>query len=137
MTDKKEIPQPDKKDLRDFGYVMATAIVVLFGLVLPWALDRPLLLWPWIVAAGFAGLGRFQPALLGPVFRLWMKFGLAISKITTPLILGIVFFLVITPFGIVMRIFGRDPLARKPDLDCESYRIPSERPEPGDMERPF
>ena len=137
MADINETPRPDKKGLRNFGYVMACAVVALFGLLLPWALDRPQLLWPWVAAAILAGLGCFKPASLAPLFHLWMKFGLAMNKITTPLILGIVFFLVITPFGVVMRIFDRDPLERNRDFDCESYRIPSEQPEPGDIERPF
>ena len=131
------IPTPDKKSLRNFGYLMAVAMVILFGLAMPWITDHRFTVWPWPVAMILAGLGHYRPHSLAPLFRLWMRLGLAISRVTTPLILGVVFFVVITPFGAVMRMFGWDPLAREQDSDCESYRVTSEQPEPGDMERPF
>jgi ABC-type uncharacterized transport system permease subunit len=124
-------------ELRNFGYVMAGAFVALFGLGLPWLLDHPWPTWPWIVAAIFAGFGKFSPESLKIVFRIWMKFGSAMSKVMTPLVLGIVFYLVITPFGLVMRLFGRDPLTHHADPACNSYRVTSVDPKPENMERPF
>ena len=128
---------PGNMELRNFGYVMAGACVALFGLGLPWLLDRPWPTWPWIVAAIFAGLGKLSPGSLKVVFRMWMKFGIAMSKVTTPLVLGIVFYLVITPFGLIMRLFGRDPLTHDADPACRSYRVASLDRKPEDMERPF
>ena len=54
--------------------------------------------------------GVMVPAHLGPVFRAWMKVGLAISVVTTPVFMGIVYYLVLTPTGLLMRLFGRHPL---------------------------
>ena len=58
--------------------------------------------------------GLIVPGKLGPVYRAWMGFALAISKVTTPIFMGIIYFIVITPFGVVMRLFGRNPVAHKP-----------------------
>lgn len=65
------------------------------------------------VAAAFAMGGTFAPTALSPVFRTWMRFGLALSRVTTPIILGIVYFLVITPTGFVLRLLGRGPLTHR------------------------
>ena len=56
--------------------------------------------------------GLVIPARLGPVFRGWMRFGYALSRVTTPIFLGIVYFLVIMPFGVVRRALGKNALTR-------------------------
>ena len=56
----------------------------------------------------FAGL--IAPTRLGPVERAWMGFAHAISKVTTPIFMGIVYFMVVAPIGVVMRVLGRNPL---------------------------
>ena len=64
-----------------------------------------------LVRPAFLILGAvLAPAALVPVERAWMAMAHAISKVTTPIILGIVYFLVITPIGVVMRILGKNPL---------------------------
>jgi len=69
------------------------------------------------VLASVAGLlllaGLLVPGLLGPVYRAWMGFALVLSKLTAPIVMGLVFFVVILPIGLVMRIFGRNPVVRK------------------------
>jgi hypothetical protein len=60
--------------------------------------------------------GIVVPTRLGPVERAWMGLARAISKVTTPIVMGIVYFLVVTPIGIGMRLLGRNPIARA-DLD--------------------
>ena len=66
-----------------------------------------------------------------------MRFGLLLSRITTPIILGTVFFLIITPFSLVRGLFGRDSMARKLDSDTESYRVLSRKPSKENLKRPF
>lgn len=96
---------------RRFGLTVGAAFVALAGLLL-WR-DR-------VVASGVsavlgAGLtlaGLIMPGRLGPVFRAWMGLAHAISRITTPVALGVVFFAVITPLGILMRLLGRNPIGR-------------------------
>jgi hypothetical protein len=53
------------------------------------------------------------PGQLGPVYRGWMRFGLILSKITTPIFMGVIFFVVLTPIGLVRRLFGGDKLVPK------------------------
>lgn len=68
---------------------------------------------PIVLAAlgsAFVIAGLLLPGRLGPVYRVWMRGALAISKVTTPILLGVLYFLVITPTGIVRRAFGGNPL---------------------------
>ena len=63
--------------------------------------------------------------------------GLLLNKITTPLIMGIVFFLVIAPFALVLRVIGKDPLRRSYDQSVSSYRIETDQTNQNDLENPF
>ncbi len=65
------------------------------------------------------------------------EFGLLMSRITTPLILGVVFYLVITPMSLVMRLAGKDYMARRLDRKARSYRIESPATPPERLEKPF
>ena len=58
--------------------------------------------------------GALVPARLGPVFRAWMGLAHAISKVTTPIFMGIVYFIVILPIGLGMRLLGRNPIRHPP-----------------------
>jgi hypothetical protein len=66
-----------------------------------------------VAAAIFIAGGVLLPAYLGPVYRVWMRGGLALSRVTTPIFMSIIFFLVITPFGLVARALGYRPLERR------------------------
>ena len=66
-----------------------------------------------------------------------MRFGILLSKITTPLIMGVIFFLLITPFGFVLRLAGKDSLSRKYEESAPSYRVKSIKPEKESLEKPF
>ncbi len=130
------IPELDKKGLRDFGLVTGAIIAVLFGLFFPWLLEISIPLWPFALGGVLALWALVHAPSLRPVRTNWMKFGLLLSRITTPLIMGIVFYLVVLPMGLLMRLFGKDPMARKLDPDATSYRVLSENTDTS-MERPF
>ena len=132
-----EIPDLDRRGLREFGLVTGAIIAILFGLFFPWLLEFRNPIWPWIFFGVLAVSGLFAPMALRPVYRLWMRFGLLLSKFTTPLILGIVFFLVITPMGLIMRFIGHDPMSRKLDDSAQSYRVMSQKSQNQNMEKPF
>ena len=134
---KHRIPELDSKELRQFALSTAAAIAVIFGLILPWIFDFTFPKWPWIASAVLAAWGLAAPSTLRLVYRTWMRISLLISSVTTPLILGIVFYLVILPAALIMRIIGTDPMRRKFEKDAGSYKIISEKPDRENLERPF
>jgi len=131
-----EIRELDRKGLREFALTTGAIVAVLFGLFFPWLLERPIPRWPWVITGVLVVWGLAAPSSLRPVYRGWMKFGLLMSKVTTPLIMGIVFFLVVTPMGFIRRIAGKDSLARQFD-GSESYRVPSHKAPIRNLEKPF
>ena len=128
--------KPNTKELRHFGLLMGAVIAAVFGLLLPWLLDRPLPGWPWVLAAAFAIPALLRPAALRPLHALWMRFGHVMGTINGYLILGLVFFAVLTPIGWLMRLLGINPLL-KPASRPDSYLAKSRRRSPDHMERPF
>lgn len=94
---------------RRFGLTVGAAVLALAGVM--WWREH-------LLAARLAGLlggaltvaGVVMPARLGPVRRAWMGLSHLISRVTTPVLLGAVFFLVIMPIGLVMRLSGRNPM---------------------------
>ena len=82
------------------------------------------------IALTFLAVSLAAPAWLAPFNRLWLKFGALLHSITSPIILGVMFFLVITPVGWLMRLAGKDLLRMKLDRDCASYWIRREPPGP-------
>ena len=75
----------------------------------------------------FLILGIFDSKILNPFNELWFKIGIFIGKIVSPLIMGIIFFLVVTPIGLLMRLFGKDLLNLKFNNN-KSYWIEKDGP---------
>jgi len=126
-----------KRQVRIFGSTLGLALPLLFGIGLPAYRGLPWPLWPWIVGGLPAILAWIAPAFLWPVYRSWMLVGRALGKVNTRLVLGVFFFLILSPVGLVMRLLGRDPLARGLDPEAESYLLPGPENPPHSMERPF
>ena len=137
MSNDHVIPELDRKGLRDFGLTTGIAIVVIFGLFFPWILERDWPTWPWVIAAALWSLALIQPPWLRPIYRGWMRFGLLASRVMTPLVLGIVYFVIISPMAMVMRLLGKDPLRRSLDPERKSYRIKSTKSPREKLEKPF
>jgi len=92
----------------------------------------------WITASLGALLwvaGLVAPAQLGPVYRGWMRLALAISKVTTPIFMGVVYFLVFTPAGAIMRLVGKRPIVH-PVSNGSVWYDATVRPR-GDLTRQF
>lgn len=106
---------------RAFGLVFSGvfAIVAYFPLLS----GGPLRLWFLVVAIVFLLLALAVPGILAPANRLWMKFGMLLHSIVSPIALGIVFYLAVMPTGLFMRLLGKDPLRLRLDPVAESYWI--------------
>tara|TARA_Y100001958_G_C21206095_1_gene532181 strand:+ start:99 stop:518 length:420 start_codon:yes stop_codon:yes gene_type:complete len=70
-----------------------------------------------IISVIFFGTTLFNPNLLLPLNKLWMRLGILLGMIISPIVLGIIFFGILTPYGIIMRIFRRDQLRLKKNSD--------------------
>ncbi len=134
---KSEIPELDESGLRRFALLFALIIVVIFGGLFPFLRGSGFVPAPWVIGIFFAVWALIAPRTVRPFYRLWMRFGFFMSAIMNRLILGIVFYLIILPFGIILRIRGLDPLKRKLDREVKSYRAISDQDRPDHMRRPF
>lgn len=138
MAANAHIPELDAKGLRDFGITTGAIVAVLFGLLLPWIFDAESYpIWPWVVFSTLALWGVAAPTTLRPVYTTWMRFGLLISKITTPLIMTLVFVLTIVPVALILKLIRWDAMSRKLDATVSTYRIESEKPSSDSLKRPF
>jgi hypothetical protein len=137
MSNAHLIPEPDRKGLRDFGLTSGAIVAVLFGLLLPWLMEREFPLWPWVVCGVLVSWSLVAAPTLRPVYRVWMRFGILMSRVTVPVLMSLVFFLVVTPLGAIRRLLTGDQLVRHGDPSLDSYRLPSEIRKPEDMKRPF
>jgi hypothetical protein len=112
---------------RGFGLVFAGFFVLMSAL--SWWRGHTSWHWALPVAAVFLIVAYTYPRALSPLNRLWLKFGLLLYKVMNPLILGLLFFVTVTPVGLVMRAFGKDFLRLRLDRSAKSYWI--ERTPPG------
>jgi hypothetical protein len=98
------------------GFFLALALVPALrrGAIHAWALGP---------AALFAACALVRPAWLGVLNRLWTRFGLLLSRVSNPIVLGALFYLVFTPVGICRRLLGSDPLRLRFDPQASSYWI--------------
>lgn len=131
------IPELDRQGLRKFGITTGAIVAGLFGIFFPWLLNAGFVLWPWVLSGLLALMGIVAPMSLRPVYQTWMRFGLFMSRFTTPLIMGLVFFVVITPVALVMKLLGKDPMRRKLAQDQTTYRVDSSKAARETIERPF
>jgi hypothetical protein len=113
---------------RSFGLVFAGFFAVL-GLWPLLHLHMPH--WWWLIAALVVlTLALALPIVLHPFNLVWFRFGLLLHKVVTPVIMGMLFYSTITPIGVVMRLFGRNPLPLRPDPTARSYWIARVPPGP-------
>ena len=75
-------------------------------------------------------IGAFRPVWLTPLNRIWMKFAELLHRVVNPIVLGVLYFVVITPFALITRIFRKDPLCRTLDPEIKSYWIKRDPPGP-------
>jgi hypothetical protein len=128
---------PDAAGLRKFGLVTGALFIGLFALI-PWLRHKPLPHWPLYPGTPFILLGLVAPRTLGPVHRLWMRLGGMLGWVNMRVILMVVFVVMLTPLGWILRLLSRDPLARKIERGGQgSYRKSATPPSREQMTRPF
>ncbi len=96
---------------KSFGIVFF--VVFLLIAIYPLINNGEVRIWSLVIAIIFFILGLINSKVLTPLNKLWFKFGLLLGKIVSPLIMGIIFFFVVTPTAFIMRIIGKDLLNLK------------------------
>ena len=96
---------------KSFGIVFF--VVFLLIAIYPLINNGELRIWSLVIAIIFLILGLVNSKVLTPLNKLWFKFGLLLGKVISPLIMGIIFFFVVTPTAFIMRIIGKDLLNLK------------------------
>ena len=106
---------------RNFGLVF----FIVFMIVSLWPLTygEPIRILLVIISMVFLILGLMNSKLLTPLNKLWFKFGMILGAIVAPIVMGLIFFLVVTPIGLIMRIMGKDLLNKKYDKKKNTYWI--------------
>lgn len=95
--------------------------------------------WAVGLAGGILVLAWVAPLVLHPFNRAWTQFGFLLHKLVSPVALGVLFFGVVTPTGLLLRLFGKDPLCRKLDPNADSYWVKrvEQRPSPDSLRNQF
>ena len=96
---------------RSFGIVFF--IFFLFVALYPLFNNEDLNLWSFIISIIFLILGLLNSKVLTPLNRIWFKFGIILGKIVSPFVMGVIYFLIVTPIGLIMKLFGKDLLNLK------------------------
>ena len=110
---------------RSFGIVFF--IVFLIVAIYPLINNADLRIWSLIISIIFLILGLINSKFLTPLNKLWFKFGLLLGRLISPIIMGIIFFFVVTPIGLILRTFGKDVLNLKKN-NSKSYWIKKNGP---------
>lgn len=126
------------KSLREFAYTMAAAFVIIFCALLPWLFSRATPIWPLVIAVILLLQAFTYPSSLIPVQMLWMRIGAVLGWVNTRIILGVLFFLLLTPIGWLQRIRGKLNYQIGFDKNKASYKTYRNQPLTAkDLENPF
>ena len=115
----------NKGSNKNFGIVFF--IVFFLIAIFPLTYSGEIRIWSLIISFIFLTLGMLKSKSLTPLNNLWFKFGIILGKIVSPLVMGVIFFFVVTPIGLLMRFFGKDLLNLKYSLN-KSYWIEKNGP---------
>ena len=127
----------NNKKLISFGILMGIFFILFFGSFIPILLGYSYPIVFWIIGGIFLIFSIVSPNLLAPIYEGWMLFAKVASWINSRLILGIIFFVLVTPMGFFMKIVKYDVMKRKFEFDAESYRVFSTPKNKVSMEKPY
>ena len=107
-----------------YEYIFEFSLFI-FLIVSFWPLIKggELRIWALIISVIFLLLGSINSQILTPLNKIWFKFGIFLGNFISPIVMGIVFFLVVTPIGFIMRLMGKNLLGLKKDNNKKSYWI--------------
>jgi len=112
------------KELRKFGFALSTVIFVM-GIIFSFK-HRSVYIWPFLLSAIFFITSIIFPLCLKPIHWILMRISFAIGWVNTKILLFVIFYLIVTPLGLIMRLFGKDLLNQRIDRGSPSYWIKRE-----------
>lgn len=124
-------------DLRKFGLILGGLFGAIFGLIVPTVAQHHIPTWPWVIALVLWAPAALYPKALTYVYKFWMKLGDILGFINTRIILGILFFFIIWPIGLIKRTFGSDVMGKRFDEKATTYRSEVKPKDIKHMEKPF
>jgi predicted membrane metal-binding protein len=127
-------PAPESSD-RSFGFVFAAVFALIAGWPL-WSGGAPRW-WAAGLAAAFALVAVVRPAILHPLNRAWLALGRLLHLVISPIVMGAIFFLCVTPTGWIMRLRGKDVLSLSRRSDLSSYWITRDQAQAQSMKNQF
>lgn len=120
---------------RAFGVVFGAVFAIVVGLGL-WKRNE-LQWWALALSAAFFLAAIFSPQILAPLNRIWLRLGALLHRIVSPVVLGVMFFAVVFPVGLLMRLTARDPLRLARDAKADSYWVEREAARPDHFRNQF
>jgi hypothetical protein len=133
-------PEEDNDTVEASPRAFGLLAVAVFATMAGWPLLRggPPRTWAVAVAAAFLAVALVRPSALRPLSRVWQRLGALLHVIVNPIVMAFLFYLVITPFGLVMQWLGKGPTRRLgPDPHADTYWISREGQPPSSMTNQF
>ena len=127
----------EDKQLKNFGFLFASMLVLVFGFTLPYLFGYGRPYWPFYIAGAIVILSLIAPQLLVIIKTPWMKIALILGKINGFIILGLVFYGMITPYALILKFFKRVPLKTKGKEIKDSYWTETGLRDRSHMETPY
>jgi hypothetical protein len=137
LIDMRVLQSSDRRDLRGFGLGLAILVVLVFWGLLPWMRELPRPAWPLLAGGVLAVAALAWPPAIYPVYRFLLPVARVLGVVNTWLLLGAVFFGMLTPVGWVLRRLGRLQYEARFDPGATSYRIEVDPDRPVRLEEPF
>ena len=132
------IQPTDTQALKQFAVTMSWAFPAVFSGLLPWLFEFSIPLWPFIVSALLLSFWLFRPTLIYYPYRLWMLIGGVLGWINTRIILGLSFYILIAPIGLLLRLFGKlQYKSQLPTNTGSNYVQPEAKSIKQNLEHPF
>jgi len=124
-----------RKQLRSFGLILAAGFTVIA--IVPSIRGHNLRMWALVLGLMLGTTGLVLPAILRPLYGGWMKLGEVLAWVNTRIILSLLYYIVIVPTGVIMRMRGKDMMRLKLERDAETYRVLRRKREASHMLRQY